>query len=489
MSKATYEVIVVGGGLGGAACAALLAKEGVQTLLLEKNDRPGGKALSMSRGGFTYELWPIVGGPQLETQFEAVLKELGMETEFEVIAPDPTACMLYRGASGEYKPYLVAGRGRRDDLTSLIPWLGLKPEDLEEFGRLLGDIMFAGPQELEALDEFTFHEFISRYRIAQPLYSYIAAQMNIIFVLPPDLISASEASKTLRDFIFHGSGCYFKGGYGRLAEVLVEAVKRNGGKVRLRTRVERINVEDGQVRGVVTRKDSFQAPIVVSNAGIQPTVLKLVGEEHFDKGYVNYVKELVPSLGLMGSRYFLSKPVLEHGMYVAFSEDSYWNVDRWLKSKAGQIPDEVIVFMVVPSVYDSSLAPPGKQCALAATLCSPEAQMKHPQLWWDKLDEMVAKIWPDLPRHIESQERYSTADVSVLTRDQVLPGVGGECIGLGQVVGQCGRHKPSAKAPLQGLFYVGCDSGGYGCGTHQAVDSAVKVARIVLQYHRMHHPA
>lgn len=115
--------------------------------------------------------------------------------------------------------------------------------------------------------------------------------------------------------------------------------------------------------------------------------------------------------------------------------------------------------------------------------------MKDPEMWWDKLDEMVAKIWPELPQHIESKQRYGTADVSAVTRDHVLPGQGGECIGLGQVVGQCGRHKPSAKAPLRGLFYVGCDAGGYGCGTHQAVDSAVTVARMVLQYHRMHHAA
>lgn len=489
MAKATYEVIVVGGGLGGAACAALLAKEGVKTLLLEKNDRPGGKALTMSRGGFSYELWPVVGGPQLETQFEAVIKELGMETEFEVIAPDPAACLLYRSPSGEYKPFLFAGRGQPPDIMQLVPWLALKPEDLEEIGRLFADLMSMAPQEVEALDDVTFHEFLSRYRIPPSMYSYLAVQSNIVFVVPPDLLSASEALKTMQAFLAHGAACYFKGGYGRLAELLAESVKRNGGEVQLGTRVKRINVEDGQVRGVITSKDSFQAPIVVSNAGIQPTVLKLVGEEHFDKGYANYVKDLVPSLALMGTRYFLSKPVLEHGMYIAFSDDSYWNVERSLKAKAGEIPDEVVVFVTVPSYYDASLAPPGKQCALASTLCPPDAQMKNTQAWWDKLDEMVAKLWPDLPKHIESKEHFSTADVSAVTRDHVLPNQGGECIGLGQVVGQCGRHKPSAKAPLRGLFYVGCDAGGYGCGTHQAVDSGINVARMVLQYHQMHHAA
>jgi hypothetical protein len=63
--------------------------------------------------------------------------------------------------------------------------------------------------------------------------------------------------------------------------------------------------------------------------------------------------------------------------------------------------------------------------------------------------------------------------------------VGGECIGLGQVVGQGGAKKPSTKAPVRGLFFVGCDAGGIGVGTQQAVDSGMKVADEVLRYHRM----
>jgi prolycopene isomerase len=115
--------------------------------------------------------------------------------------------------------------------------------------------------------------------------------------------------------------------------------------------------------------------------------------------------------------------------------------------------------------------------------------MENPQIFWDKLEQTVAKIWPELPKYIEHKEYYGTADVSALTREHVLPGQGGECIGLGQIVGQCGRHKPSAKAPLQGLFYVGCDAGGYGCGTHHGVDSGFRVAHMVLQYHQMHQGA
>ena len=77
------------------------------------------------------------------------------------------------------------------------------------------------------------------------------------------------------------------------------------------------------------------------------------------------------------------------------------------------------------------------------------------------------------------------AQVAALSRDSVLPGVGGEAVGLAVSVGYCGKSKPSVKAPVAGLFYVGHDAGGAGyLGTHQAVSSGVRVAPVVQLYHQ-----
>ena len=77
--------------------------------------------------------------------------------------------------------------------------------------------------------------------------------------------------------------------------------------------------------------------------------------------------------------------------------------------------------------------------------------------------------------------------MSVLTRDHVLPGgQGGECMGLAQVVGQCGQKRPSASTSIQGLFLVGIDAGAdpdANMGLQQSVNSAMNVARSVIQYH------
>jgi len=474
MVNAAHDAIVVGAGPGGSVCAALLAKEGLRTLLVEKNDRPGGKALTVSRRGFSYELWPIASGPIRGGRWEELISEL--ELDVELVVTEGLGPILYRSPSGEYLPYQDPGP---------VP---PTPEESEGLSQLVNDMMSLTPQEIEALDDVTWHEFISRYRLPQAARSRLGVQANLVFVAPVELVAASEMVKTLRDMRSGGAG-YIKGGFGKIFEACAKVVERYGGEVKLRTKVERIAVEDGQVRGVATDKGAFHAPIVISNAGLQPTVLKLVGEEHFDKGYVNYIKDLVPSDGGIGIRYFLNKPVLQHHTYVSFSDDNYWNVERAEKARAGQLPEDLFLLVIVPSVFDPDLAPPGKQCALVVTACPPGVDLKDPQAWWDKLDQTVANIWPELPQHIEHKECFGPADISAISRDHVLPGQGGEVIGLGQVVGQCGRHKPSARAPLRGLFYVGCDAGGYGCGTHHAADSAFKVAHMVLQYHQMHQAA
>ena len=69
-------------------------------------------------------------------------------------------------------------------------------------------------------------------------------------------------------------------GFAMLTNVMVREFKKNGGTLINNCRVEKVIVEDGAVTGVKTAKGTFYAPVVVSNAGLQPTVVKLVGEHH-----------------------------------------------------------------------------------------------------------------------------------------------------------------------------------------------------------------
>ncbi|HUU63760.1 MAG TPA: NAD(P)/FAD-dependent oxidoreductase [Dehalococcoidia bacterium] len=481
-----YDVIVVGAGPGGVTCGALLAKLGLNTLVLDKNSQVGGKAMTLSKRGFRYEYYPIWPCPGADSQIHAALKALGLEEQVELIQPDPFGLMHYETPLGEIRTMVMRGPGHPTDQQELFGLLGVKETEMEEVLRLFGEIVLMSPQDRDLLDDVSTLEFLDRYNIPRSVYSFIATlQSEGTIEVPGDVACASEVVKIFQQLITGGSGCYPAGGLGAMYEAIAGAARANGGDIRLETKVDRIVVQNGRVSGVHTEKGDFYAPIVVSNAGIQPTVLKLVGEEHFDRSYVNYVRDLVPSLGFAGARYILSKPVLEYPVYIYFSDNTVSTTDHILEEESGQMPEQIYVFVSTNSLFPG-MAPPGKQLVHTGISCPADPKV-DPKTWMDKVEAEVARIWPDVVEHIEEREYYGSAHISALSRDSVVPGTGGECIGLGQIVGQCGRHKPSAKAPVGGLFYVGADAGSTGFfANNLAVASGLNVAKTVLQYFKTH---
>ncbi len=160
--------------------------------------------------------------------------------------------------------------------------------------------------------------------------------------------------------------------------------------------------------------------------------MKLAGEEHFSADYVDYIKNLEPGLTLLTTRYFLNKAVLDRPLYLTFSSETIWNTERFEKVRAGEAPDEVGLWMVVPSNYDPKMAPEGKQLVIASTLCTPDPQAKEVEMLCGKTDEMVSKLFPEVMQALEFKEREGPSEISKMARDQVLPNQGGEAIGLGR---------------------------------------------------------
>jgi phytoene dehydrogenase-like protein len=486
MAEERFDVIVVGAGFGGAASAGLLAKRGKKVLLLEKNAKAGGKAMAFSKNGFVYTPWVVITAPVQDNAFERVLKELGMEDRVELVTPDPSGGAIFKNAQGEYAPMPPMPADTPADPNILFDWLEVPEEGRGAALAAMMELTLMPPEQIDDHDDISFAEFLTRYELPKSVYGYLVGSIHdACFVCPADAVAASEAIRVFQMIFLRSGGLFAKGGIGRVAETYAAAVEENGGKYVTNARVQKILVEDGAATGVATDQGTFRAPIVVSNVGIQPTVLKLVGEEHFDEDYLAYVKDLVPSCGLPGVRYFLDQKVIRQPFGTIFSTDSYWTVEKFDRAVAGEMPEDIAVLYEVPSNYDENAAPEGKQIVLVSVWGPSDGQATNEQMkpWWQKCDEIMFQVFPDLPEHIERKEPYSVRDVSLLTRDRVLPNQGGECIGLGQVVGQGGQKKPSVSAPLRGLFFVGCDAGGYGVGTQQATESGLNVANVVEKYH------
>lgn len=480
-----YDVIVVGAGLGGVVCGALLARQGLKVLILDKNPRPGGKQMGFDLNGFKFEMWPTYGIPIERGPFVDAFKALGIESKLDIIPK--TNALLYRRPDGKWITTITGGQTETDATENMFRSWNLEPHEREVALKVLAEAALLSPEQLDALDDVTVKDWVAqRGEIPRPLVGFFAVHANLMATGLYELVAMSEISRIMQIFGSSTTG-FPRGGYSRIVDDIVDVFKASGGTLKLGTRVDRILVENGRATRIVAKAKSleiFSANVIVSNAGLQPTVLKLVGEEHFDKSYIGYVKDIVPSIGFCNQRYIFSKPVMEHGMFLATSEDSYIDIQRMAEMKNGKIPEVLSVYGVCPAVFDPDMAPKGKQLLLIGAWCSPDPKAKEIKAIQKRVDELFEGMFPEAVPYIESKEGYvGPAQVSKMSRDSVLPGLGGEAVGLAVTVGYCGKHKPSPKSPLPGLFFVGHDAGGGAyIGTHQAVSSGLRVAPLVHHY-------
>jgi len=485
MANKKYDVIIIGGGPGGITCGAFLAKWGAKTLLIEQNENTGGKAVTpTNKDGFSYELGPKLQVPAQGPSFAVAFKELGIESQLKPI-PLNTAGLAYRGPSGKYKKSTLPASTGLQPGPFFELW-DLEPSKQEIALNFMINMAMMPPDQLAALDDLTSEQWLAQFKdLPGQLASYLMMHANASLAEPIDLVSASEQLIIMQDIALRGAAGYYVGGFGRVLNDIAKAMKAHGGEIKTKTKVQKIKVSNGRVTGVTTDHDTFDAPVVISDAGIQPTVLKLVGEKEFDSGYLSWVKDLIPSWAFTGVKYFLNKKVLPDQMYDVWADDTTMNLQRFRDMRAGKIADEVMFFATVPSNFDPNMAPPGKQCIVSGTICSPDPKAEEIKTLHDRLDKMWDKLYPGVMDALMYKEIEGPAEVSKFTRDSVMHGQGGECVGLAQIAGQCGKHQPSPKAPIVGLYYTGFDVGIAGMGTHKASGGGIKTARMVLQYKRL----
>jgi prolycopene isomerase len=482
-SSDDFDVAVIGAGYGGVTVAALLAHSGRRVALVEKTRRAGGKAQTMDRGKYRYEMFGAVGIPAYNSRFHELVDRLGVAERVPFIIPEgDVASLIYKAASGEWRsmhsPLQQTGDPKQiDDLRRVF---GLTDEDLAAMGNMYGAIMTLEGADLDALDDVGMLGWMQSFGLPTSLLSQFCAQLNMLFVVPVNRLCASEAILTLRQQALGGAGRYHLGGYGRVAEVCADYVTEHGGAYFTTERVRRVIVEGGRAIGLETENRVLRARTVISNAGIQPTVLRLAGREHFPSDYVARVESLEPSWAIAGNRYILDAEVFNAALIPIFSDESWLDDERFARMQAGTWPAVPLISIDVTSAFDPSLvAVPGHQVLNTQVFCPADPNTPMAGEAIRRAQVILDEQFPDLRKHIIRTEPYGPRQCSGLTRDSVLPGCGGEAVGLAQVVGQCGKSKPDARTPLPGLYLVGCDAGGRGAGTHQAVDSGFNVAAMV----------
>lgn len=478
-----FDVAVIGAGYGGVSAAALLAHQGKRVALVDKTPRAGGKTQTLVRKGYRYEMFGAVGIPAVDSRFHELVDTLGIGDSVELIVPEgDKAAVHYRTRAEGWRTMRSPLRqtGTDDEMANLRRVFDVSDADLDALAGLYMNMVAMSDDDIVALDEVGMLDYLRPFGLATGLHSQICATLNMLFVAPVDRLAASEAVLVLRNMVLGGAGRFHRGGYGQVAEACADSVVARGGAFLPSTRVRKVVVEGGRAVGIATDAGVIRARAVVSNAGIQPTVLALAGEAKFPADYVERVRGLEPSWAIAGVRYVLDTRVFDAALIPIFSDQSWLDSERFAAMEAGEWPDVPLIAVDVASELDTSLvAVPGHQVANIQVFVSADPTSPMGDEAVRRAREVLDDLYPGLRTHTIRTEPYGARQISRMTRDATVPGTGGEAVGLAQVVGQVGKSKPDPRTPLPGLYLVGCDAGGRGSGTHQAVDSGFNVAAMV----------
>ena len=150
----SHDVIVIGAGFGGASCAGLLAKQGLDVLLLEKNKYAGGKAMSLSKKGFTYTAWVVIGAPVQGNYYQRILDELGVADLARLAIPGRSGS-FYKTKTGQYSR-LPSMPPDRTDPNVIFDWLQIPQEARPGALQFFAELTLMPPAQVAVLSGTTF---------------------------------------------------------------------------------------------------------------------------------------------------------------------------------------------------------------------------------------------------------------------------------------------------------------------------------------------
>jgi phytoene dehydrogenase-like protein len=157
-SRTDYDVIIVGGGEGGLTCGALLAKAGKSVLVIEANDRLGGRWRSVEVDGFYVFAY---GGAPVVQYARQVIKKLGISVPLIPLA-DPMM-YFFNVDSGDFLGFPSTQKMREDPGSVrrvMNKVLKLEGELLEDYTRVVAEMQTYTREKLEELRRVSVADWV-----------------------------------------------------------------------------------------------------------------------------------------------------------------------------------------------------------------------------------------------------------------------------------------------------------------------------------------
>lgn len=381
--KDSYDVCVVGSGIGGLSCAAMLSLYGYSVAVFESHYAAGGAAHGYSINGYHFDTGPsFFSGlnpnipPKLSNPLRTVLDAIGEEVE---CIPYKTFGLKFPEGDFIHTTKFGLRGGVLDQVSG--------SQAIQEWDTMMNkmkplasavDAMPTAALRADVGVAITTAQFLPNFASLNPLenlkltkpFSFILDNANVkdkfarnwldllcfcLSGLPADGTITAEMAMMMGEFYDPDAimDCP-KGGAKSIVDALVRGIEKRGGKIFLNQPVDKINIEDGRAKGIVLKKKGKVVKAkkaVVSNLSVWDLFKSgIVDNDAFPAKYVQEKKATPIGKSFMHLHlgFKATRKELEQ------LEAHYMYMDSW---ERGIEAEDNAVLVSIPSVHDDSLAP------------------------------------------------------------------------------------------------------------------------------------
>ena len=484
---------VVGSGFGGLAAAIRLQAAGVQSVLFEARDKPGGRAYVYQQDGFTFDAGPtVITAPQcIEELFQVAGRSMADYVEMLPVTP------FYRLAWSDGDAFDYVG----DSDAMLEQIRARNPADAAGYLRFVDYTKRVFEKGYEELAATPFLRFVDMLKVAPDL-ALLRADRSVYatvarFVQNEHVRQAlsfhsllvggnpfeTSSIYTLIHYLERKWGVFFpRGGTGALVQALVRLYQELGGELRLSTPVRGIELreENGRtVHRVTSDRGQEDFDLVVSNADLHHTYAKLYAGDARAERTRQKLEKADWSMSLF-VLYFGTDRSYDIAHHTVVFGPRYEGLLKDIFD-GSSLPDDFSLYLHAPTVTDPSLAPPG--CG-AYYVLSPVPHLGNAPIDWektapeyaDKILGSLERLMPDLRKHVVTQRWFTPQDFQ-----SELSAFHGSAFSVAPKLTQSAWFRPHNRDPkIPGLYIVGAGTHP-GAGLPGVINSAEATLAVILE--------
>jgi len=396
-----YDAIVIGGGHNGLVHAAYLARAGKKVLVLERRHVLGGAAVTEEIfPGFKFSVCSYVVSllrPEIIRDLDLPRHGLEILPLDGTFTPMPNGDYLWRvndhaktrreiarHSPLDAEAYEEYGKAMVEMGKFAKPVLGMTPPDPSRLSLDgLRKLMFLGrrfrdlpePDQYNQVQLMTMSaaDFLDQWFETDVLKATMSASGIIGTFL--GVRSPGTAYVLLHHYMGEIDGAFrswgfARGGTGAISNAIAEAAREAGAEIRTQAPIARILVKNGRARGVALQNgDEFEAHVISSSVDVRQTFLRMLEPDHVPRdfleqirqfkfrgssGKVNLALDSLPDFKCLPG----PGPHLRGAISISPSVD--YMEHAYDEAKYGHYSRRPYIDIVIPSLTDPSVAPPGR---------------------------------------------------------------------------------------------------------------------------------